>query len=84
VRKSHLKDVIWVTMRLVKSFPICSFGMQPMGELLSSMLHSRSERARKPVRGLCEELTEEEQYRVAVDVVHRLEQHGDSWLLSEE
>jgi len=33
--------------------------------------------ARKLVRGLREEMTEEERNRVANDVVHRLKQHGD-------
>jgi hypothetical protein len=42
------------------------------------------ERRRKLARGLREELTEEERYRVANDVVHRLKQHGDPWRLSEE
>jgi hypothetical protein len=40
--------------------------------------------ARKLVRGLREELTEEERYRVADDVVLRLKQHGDPWRLSED
>ncbi len=40
--------------------------------------------ARKLVRGLREDLTEEERYRVANDVVHRLKQHGDPWRLSED
>jgi hypothetical protein len=40
--------------------------------------------ARKLVRGLRQELTEEERYRVADEVVHRLKQHGDPWRLSEE
>jgi hypothetical protein len=31
-----------------------------------------------------EELTEEERYRVADDVVHRLKQHGGPWRLSED
>ena len=30
------------------------------------------------------ELTGEERYRVANDVVHRLKQHGDPWRLSED
>jgi hypothetical protein len=38
--------------------------------------------ARELVRGF--ELTEEERYRVADDVVHQLKQHGDPWRLSEE
>jgi len=41
-------------------------------------------RIRAKVRGFREELTEEERYRVADDVVHRLEQHGDPWRLSED
>jgi hypothetical protein len=36
------------------------------------------------VRGLRDELTEEERYRVANDVVDRLKQHGDPWRLSED
>jgi hypothetical protein len=40
--------------------------------------------ARKLVRGLRRGMTEEERYRVADDVVHRLRQHGDPWRLSEE
>lgn len=40
--------------------------------------------ARKLVRGLRQELTEEERYRVADDVVHRLKEHGDPWPLSED
>jgi hypothetical protein len=35
--------------------------------------------ARKLVRGLRHELTEDERYRVANDVVDRLKQHGDPW-----
>ena len=41
-------------------------------------------RARKLVRGLRQGLSEEERYRVADDVVHRLKQHGDPWRLSDE
>lgn len=40
--------------------------------------------ARKLVRGLRHGLTEEERFRVADDVVHRLKQHGDPWHLSED
>ncbi len=40
--------------------------------------------ARKLVRGLREGLDEEERYRVADDVVARLQQHGDPWRLSDE
>jgi hypothetical protein len=40
--------------------------------------------ARKLVRGLRQGLTEDERYRVADDVVQRLQQHGDPWRLSDE
>jgi hypothetical protein len=40
--------------------------------------------ARHLVRGLRAELSEEERYRVADEVVHQLMQHGDPWRLSEE
>jgi hypothetical protein len=40
--------------------------------------------ARKLVRGFRKELTEEERYRVANDVVDRLKQHGNPWRLSED
>lgn len=40
--------------------------------------------ARKLVRGLRHELSEEERFRVADDVVHHLKQHGDPWRLSED
>jgi hypothetical protein len=41
-------------------------------------------RARKLVRGLRHELSEDERFLVADDVVHRLQQHGDPWALSQE
>jgi hypothetical protein len=40
--------------------------------------------ARKLVRGLREGLNEDERYRVADDVVERLQQHGDPWRLNED
>jgi hypothetical protein len=40
--------------------------------------------ARKLVRGLRQNLSKEERLRVADDVVHRLQQHGDPWRLSED
>jgi hypothetical protein len=43
-------------------------------------LHRNGSEA-KLVHGLRQELTEEERYRVADDVVHRLKQHGDPWRL---
>jgi hypothetical protein len=41
-------------------------------------------RARKLVRGLRQELNEEERYRISDDVVDRLKQRGDPWRLSKE
>jgi hypothetical protein len=40
--------------------------------------------ARKLVRGLRQGLSEEERFRVADDVVLRLQQHGDPWRLTED
>ena len=40
--------------------------------------------ARKLVRGLRHGLSEEERYRVADDVVQRLQQHGDPWRLADD
>jgi len=40
--------------------------------------------ASKLVRGLRQGLSEDERYRVADDVVYRLQQHGDPWRLSDE
>jgi hypothetical protein len=57
-------------------------GMGP-GDLLSFAIAFALRGARKLVRGL-RELTEEERYRVADDVVHRLKLHGDPWRLSED
>ena len=55
--------------------------MRTRGDLLSFAVAIALRGARKLVR---EELTEEERYRVADDVVHQLKQHGDPWRLSEE
>jgi hypothetical protein len=41
-------------------------------------------RARKLVRGLRHELSEDERYLIADDVVQSLQQHGDPWALSQE
>jgi hypothetical protein len=54
------------------------------GDLLSFAIAFALRGARKLVRGLRQKLTEEERYRVANDVVHRLKQHGDPWRLSED
>jgi hypothetical protein len=51
--------------------------MRTRGDMLSFAIAFALRGARKLVRGLREELTEEERYRVANDVVHRLKQHGD-------
>jgi hypothetical protein len=58
--------------------------MRTRGDMLSFAIAFALRGARKLVRGLREELTEEERYRVADDVVHHLKQHGDPWRLSEE
>ncbi len=58
--------------------------MPTRGDILSFAIAFALRGARKLVRGLRQELTEEERYRIADDVVHRLKQHGDPWRLSEE
>jgi len=58
--------------------------MRTRGDMLSFAIAFALRDARKLVRGLREELTEEERYRVADDIVHRLRQHGDPWRLSED
>jgi len=58
--------------------------MRTRGDMLSFAIAFAMRGARKLVRGLREELTEEERYGVANDVVHRLKQHGDPWRLSED
>jgi hypothetical protein len=58
--------------------------MLTRGDMLSFAIAFALMDARKLVRGLRQELTEEERYRVANDVVHRLKRHGDPWRLSED
>jgi hypothetical protein len=58
--------------------------MRTRGDMLSFAIAFALRGARKLVPGLRQELTEEERYRVANDVVHRLKQHGDPWRLPEE
>jgi hypothetical protein len=65
-------------------WPICSHGMRTRGDMLSFAIAFALRGARKLVRGLRHELTEEERYRVANDVVHRLKEYGDPWRLSDE
>ena len=57
--------------------------MRTRGDLLRFAIAFALMRARKLVRGLQQGLTEEERYRVADDVVDRLQQHGDPWRLDE-
>ena len=66
-------------------FRFCSHrAMRTRGDMLSFAIAFALRGARKLVRGFREELTEEERYRVAEDVVHQLKQRGDPWRLSEE
>jgi hypothetical protein len=58
--------------------------MRTGGDMLSFAIAFAPRGAPKLVRGLRQELTEEERYRVADDVVQRLKQHGDPWQLSED
>ena len=58
--------------------------MRTRGDMLAFAIAFALRGARKLVRGPRQELTEEERYRVADDVVHQLKQHGDPWHLSEE
>ena len=70
---------------LTNVFAICSHGlMRTRGDLLSFAIAFALKGARRLVRGFRTELTEEERYRVADDVVLQLKQHGDPWRLSEE
>jgi len=58
--------------------------MKTRGDMLRFALAFALMRARKLVRGLRQGLSEDERYLIADDVVHRLQQHGDPWNLSEE
>jgi len=58
--------------------------MRTRGDRLGFAIAFALRGARKLVRGLRQELTEEERYRVADDVVLQLKQHGDPWRLSDE
>ena len=58
--------------------------MRTRGDMLRFAVAFALMRARKLVRGLKQGLTEDERYRVADDVVQRLQQHGDPWRLSDE
>jgi len=58
--------------------------MRTRGDLLRFAIAFALRGARKLVRGLRQGLSEEERYRVADDVVHRLQQNGDPWRLSDD
>jgi hypothetical protein len=58
--------------------------MRTRGDLLRFAVAFALRGARKLVRGLRNELNEEERFRVADDVVHRLQQHGDPWRLKDD
>jgi hypothetical protein len=58
--------------------------MRTRGDVLRFAIAFALRRARKLVRGLRQELSEEERFQVADDVVHQLQQHGDPWALSQE
>jgi hypothetical protein len=58
--------------------------MRTRGDMLRFAVAFALIRARKLVCGLRQGLSKEERYRVADDVVSRLEQHGDSWRPSDE
>jgi hypothetical protein len=58
--------------------------MRTRGDMLRFAIAFALTWARKLVRGLHQGLTEDERYLVADDVVHRLQEHGDPWRLSEQ
>jgi len=54
------------------------------GDVLRYAIAFALRRARKIVRGLHQDLTEDEHYAVAEHVVDQLKQRGDPWRLNEE
>ncbi len=58
--------------------------MPTRGDMLHFAVAFALRGARKLVHGLRQGLTEDERYRVADDVVHRLQQHGDPWRLADD
>ena len=58
--------------------------MRTRGDMLRFAVAFALRGARKLVRGLRHELNEAERFRVADDVVHQLQQHGDPWRLKDE
>jgi hypothetical protein len=66
-------------------FSFCSFNpVRTRGDMLRFAVAFALRRARKLVRGLRHELDEAERFRVADDVVHQLQQHGDPWRLKDD
>jgi hypothetical protein len=63
--------------------PSSNIAMQTRADTLRFAIAFALRGARKLVRGLRQGLSEEERYRVADDVVQRLQQHGDPWRLNE-
>ncbi len=57
--------------------------MRTRGDLLRFAIAFALTRAQKLVRGLRQGLSEDERYRIADDVVRRLQEHGDPWQLSQ-
>ena len=57
--------------------------MRTRGDALCYSIAYALIRARKVVRGLRHELTEDERYEVADAAVYELRKHGDPWRLSE-
>jgi hypothetical protein len=86
IRMSQFCPAAGVVAATVLTIVPCLFcyGMRTRGDMLSFAIAFALRGARKLVRGLRQELTEEERHRVADDVVDRLKQHGDPWRLSEE
>jgi hypothetical protein len=68
----------------VKNLRSVTREMRTRGEILRYAIAFALRGASKLVRVLRQGLSEEERYRVAADVVGRLQRHGDPWRLSEE
>ena len=58
--------------------------MRTRGDMLRFAIAFALIRARKLARGLRQGLSDDERYQIADDVAHRLQQHGDTWGLSQE
>jgi hypothetical protein len=58
--------------------------MRTRADMLRFAIAFALRRACKLVRGLRQGLSEDERFLVADDVVHRLQQYGDPWALSQE